>query len=407
MQTTTKPWLSIIGIGEDGFEGLNGAARKAIGTADRIYGGARHLSFVPPAAAELCAWKSPISQSIDEIVQEHRGHGAVVVLASGDPMLHGIGPLLTRRLYAGEYQVIPHVSAFSLACARMGWPAAEITLVSVVHEPVESVVRFLAPSQRLIVYSRDRNSPGALVRLLQQHGFGPSRINVFERLGGQAETRNDAIASEWRSSEFADLNLIAVDCVAEQGAQSLSLIPGLPDDAFDSDGQLTKREVRAATLSRLAPLPGQLLWDVGAGTGTIGIEWMRAHRSCRCIAFEQREDRAERIRLNANHLGAPGLQVVVGSAPSAFEGCEQPNAIFLGGGVSEPGLLEICWDRLPIGGRLVANTVTVAGETALAAWQAKHGGDLTRIAITRAAQIGELLAWRPLSPITQLAAVKL
>lgn len=405
MQTMTKPWLSIVGIGEDGWDGLSKTARDAVESADRIYGGARHLAFVPPAAPMLCAWKSPLSQSIDEIVQ-HRGIRSVAVLASGDPMLHGVGPLLTQRLDAAEYRVIPNVSAFSLACARLGWPIAETTLLSLVHEPVESILCSLARSQRLIIYSRDRNSPEAVMRLLQQHCFGQSHITVFERLGGSAENRTDLIASEWSPNEFADLNLVAIDCVAVPGAQPLSLVPGLPDDAFDSDGQLTKREVRAATLSRLAPLPGQLLWDVGAGTGTIGIEWMRAHRSCRCIAFEQREDRAARIKLNANRLGVPALQVVLGSAPSTFVGQEQPDAIFLGGSVSAPGLLEACWERLPTGGRLVANTVTVAGEATLAGWQARYGGDLTRIAISRAAHIGEKLAWRPLSPITQLAAVK-
>jgi precorrin-6Y C5,15-methyltransferase (decarboxylating) len=406
MQTITKPWLSIVGIGEDGWDGLSKAARVSVESADRIYGGARHLAFAPPGAAVRCAWKSPLSQSIDEIVQEHRGVCSVAVLASGDPMLHGVGPLLTRRLDAAEYRVIPNISAFSLACARLGWPVVETTLLSLVHEPVESIVRSLAPSQRLIVYSRDRSSPEAVVRILRQYGLGQSRVTIFERLGGSAEKRADLIVAEWISGEFADLNLIAIDCVAESDTRSLSLVPGLPDDAFDSDGQLTKREVRAATLSRLAPLPGQLLWDVGAGTGTIGIEWMRVHRSCRCIAFEQREDRAERIKLNANQLGVPGLQVIVGSAPPTFERQERPDAIFLGGGVTVPGLLEACWERLSTGGRLVANTVTIAGEASLAGWQTRYGGDLTRIAISRAAYIGEKLAWRPLSPITQLAAVK-
>lgn len=406
MQTMTKPWLSIVGIGEDGWDGLSKVARDAVESADRIYGGARHLAFVPPSSAVRYAWKSPLSQSIDEIVKEHRGIRSVAVLASGDPMLHGVGSLLTGRLDALEYRVIPNVSAFSLACARLGWSAAETSLLSLVHEPAESILRSLVPSQRLIVYSRDRSTPEAVVQLLQKHGLGQSHVTVFERLGGSAERRTDLIVAEWKSDEFADLNLVAINCVAEPGAQLLSLVPGLPDDAFDSDGQLTKREVRAVTLSRLAPLPGQLLWDVGAGTGTIGIEWMRMHRSCRCVAFEQREDRVVRIKLNAARLGVPGLQVAPGSAPSAFEGQERPDAIFLGGGVSESGLLEACWERLAVGGRLVANTVTVAGEAALAAWQAHYGGDLTRIAISRAAYIGEKLAWRPLSPITQLAAVK-
>lgn len=402
----TMPWLSIVGIGEDGWDGLGAAARQAIESADILFGGARHLALLPKNSAAQHTWKSPISESVDELLTQHRGRRMVSAPASGDPMFHGIGPLLTRRLNATEYRVLPQVSAFSLACARLGWSSTETPLVSLVNSPTELIGRYLYPGQRLLIYSRDRNTPASAVQFLMERGYGSSQVTVFERLGGPAERRIEGAASTWKANDIADLNVIAVTCAAEPETHPLPLIPGLPDDAFETDGQLTKREVRAATLARLAPLPGQTLWDVGAGNGTIGIEWMRVHPTCRCIAFEQRQDRADRITANANRLGVPGLRVIVGSAPSAFEGAEPPDAIFLGGGVSTAGLLEACWNRLSPGGKFVANTVTIAGEAALASWQASRGGDLIRIAISRAAPIGGMLAWRPLSPITQLAATK-
>ncbi|WP_174243079.1 precorrin-6y C5,15-methyltransferase (decarboxylating) subunit CbiE [Granulicella sp. L60] len=411
-----SPWLSIVGVGEDGWDGLTSTARQAVASAEVLFGGARHLALIPPNSATRHIWQSQISQSVDDLLTHYRGHTKVCVLASGDPMFHGIGTLITRRLDPSEYQVLPQLSAFTLACARLGWPSSDTPLVSLVNSPAESIVRHLYPGQRLVIYSRDRTTPAAAIDLLQRHGYSRSQVTVFDRIGGPAETRHDTIASSLPANEFADLNVIAVLCVADPTAHPLSPIPGLHDDAFDTDGQFTKREVRAATLARLAPLPGQTLWDVGAGTGTVGIEWMRVHPSCRCIAFEQRQDRADRIAVNARRLGVPGLQVVLGSAPAIFEGAglrgydardtPPPDAIFLGGGITVPGLIEACWSRLPIGGRLVANTVTVAGEAALAAWQATHGGDLIRIAVSRAAPIGGMLAWRPLSPITQLAATK-
>jgi precorrin-6B C5,15-methyltransferase / cobalt-precorrin-6B C5,C15-methyltransferase len=401
----TGPWLSIVGIGEDGWDGLSKSAREAVASAEIIYGGARHLAFLPKISAQQLPWKSPLSLSIDELLTQYRGR-PVSVLASGDPMLHGIGSLLTSRLDSSEYVVFPHLSAFSLACARLGWPSAETLLVSLVNSPTELLVRYLHSGQRLVAYSRDRNTPQRIIKLLVEHGYGGSRVTVFERLNGPSERRDDFIASAWETDEYADLNVVAIACVPDTEIVSLPLIPGLPDDAFETDGQLTKREVRAATLACLSPLPGQTLWDVGAGTGTVGIEWMRVHPSCICIAFEERQDRADRIAANARQLGVPGLQIVVGPAPATFEHLAQPDAVFIGGGISTPGLLEACWACLPVGGRLVANTVTVAGEALLATWQATHGGDLTRIAVSRATPIGGMLAWRPLSPITQLAATK-
>ncbi|MEA2263592.1 MAG: precorrin-6B C5,15-methyltransferase / cobalt-precorrin-6B C5,C15-methyltransferase [Acidobacteriaceae bacterium] len=330
----------------------------------------------------------------------------ITVLASGDPMLHGVGVPLTRDLAAGEFRIIPQVSAFSLACARLGWPMAETNLITLVNRPVEQLLRHLYPGERLVIFSEDGSTPAIVARLLTEFGYGPSKIDVFENLGGCSERNTSGLAASWRKDQCGKLNLMAVLCALDTTAQTLSLASGLPDDAFDTDGQLTKREVRAVTLARLAPLPNQILWDVGAGTGSIGIEWMRIHPSCSCIAFEAREDRAARIRLNAARLGVPALKVIEGTAPAAFAGVRAPDVIFLGGSVDDDHLFDACWAALPCGGRLVANGVTLQSESRLAARHALHGGDLVRMMIARTDRIGGSLGWRPLMPITQWTVTK-
>jgi precorrin-6B C5,15-methyltransferase / cobalt-precorrin-6B C5,C15-methyltransferase len=405
-------WLSIVGIGEDGWDGLNGEARLAVESAELLYGGARHLALVPATAslASRIAWPSPMASALQQIQVEYRGRKRVAVLASGDPMLYGVGVPLTRNLATEEFRVIPQASAFSLACARLGWPVAETDLISLVNRPVEQLHRYLYPDQRLIVFSEDGGTPSIVTQLLTQAGYGPSKITVFESLGGPAERNTSGLASDWPNERCSNLNLIAIHCrsdtTPDMTHDPLSLVPGLPDEVFETDGQLTKREVRAVTLARLAPRPNQLLWDVGAGTGTIGIEWMRAHPSCSCIAFEEREDRAAHIRLNAARLGAPGLKVIQGNAPAAFTGQPQPDAIFIGGSVANDDLFEACWTKLAPGGRLVANAVTVDSETRLASRHTCHGGDLTRMMISRAEPVGASYGWRPMMPITQWTVTK-
>ena len=402
------PWLSIVGIGEDGWDGLNAEARQLVASAELLYGGTRHLAHIPPATtgATRVPWPSPMSPAIDEILTGHRGRRRITVLASGDPMLYGVGVTLTRELPANEFRIVPQLSAFSLACARLGWPLAETILISLVARPIEQLIRYLAPGQRLVLYSEDGATPAKVAHLLTQCGYGASTIHVQERIGGPFEQHHCALASGWSIEPCDDLNLIALVCVADAKTRPLSLSPGLPDDAFETDGQFTKREVRAATLARLSPLPGQTLWDVGAGTGTIGIEWMRVHASCACIAFESREDRAARIRRNAARLGVPALRVVHGTAPAAFEGLPSPHAIFLGGGVATQGLFEACWARLLPGGRLVANAVTIAGEASLASWHKLYGGELVRIQVAYADRVSSTYAWRQRMPITQWMAIK-
>jgi precorrin-6Y C5,15-methyltransferase (decarboxylating) len=406
--TSKSAWLSIVGIGEDGWGGLSMEAKQAIETAELLYGGARHLAHVPMASGQAIrvTWPSPITSAITEILHQHRGQRNITVLGSGDPMLHGIGVSLTRELPLQEFRVVPQISAFSLACARLGWPVADTSLVSLVNRPVEQILRHLVSGQRLVLYSKDGSTPNAVAQLLTQSGYGESRLHIFNNLGGESEGYMSELASAWLTERCGDLNLIAFICVADASTTSLSIVAGLPDDAFQTDGQLTKREVRAATLARLAPLPGQTLWDVGAGTGTIGIEWMRVHPSCSCIAFEQREDRATRIMTNARQLGVPTLKVLKGTAPAAFADLQSPHAIFIGGGISKEGLFEACWDRLAQRGRLVANAVTIESEACLASWHRLHGGELTRIQVARADQIGDSYVWRQMMPITQWTVIK-
>ncbi|CAH2784865.1 MAG: Precorrin-6Y C(5,15)-methyltransferase [decarboxylating] (EC [uncultured Paraburkholderia sp.] len=396
-------WLTVVGIGDDGFAGLGRPARRALLEASVIYGGERHLSMLPARlAARRVAWPRPFD--LAPLLAE-RGR-PVCVLASGDPMLFGVGATLARQLPADALRVLPAPSSVSLAAARLGWPLQEVATVSLVGWPLASVNAYLHDGARVFVLSADGGTPAALAALLNARGFGATRMSVLEHLGGDAERRIDGRADQWSTGEVAALNLIALECRATAGAPRLPLTCGLPDDAFRHDGQLTKREVRAITLARLAPTPGQFLWDVGAGSGSIGIEWMRAHPACRAIAIEAHAERQGFIGHNRDALGVPGLQLVAGRAPQALEGLPAPDAVFIGGGVTVPGVLEACWASLRDGGRLVANAVTLQGEAVLAAWRERHVGTLTRIALADAQPLGGFDTWRQALPITLYEAVK-
>ncbi|WP_405119522.1 precorrin-6y C5,15-methyltransferase (decarboxylating) subunit CbiE [Pseudomonas leptonychotis] len=392
-------WLTLVGIGEDGYAGLGEAARKVLAEAQCIVGAARQLALLPadlPGQHEL--WPSPFSL---EPVLARRGT-PVCVLASGDPLFYGVGASLARQLSAEEMRVFSFPSSVSLAAARLGWPLQEVTVLSLVARPLAALQAQLFPGARLLVLSNDGDSPAAVAELLRERGFGPSRLTVLEHLGGDQERRIDGLASDWMQARVADLNLLAVECVAAADARLLPLTPGLPDDAYQHDGQLTKRDVRAITLARLAPQPGELLWDVGAGCGSIGIEWMRAHPSCRALAIEADAGRQAHIQHNRDALGVPGLQLIAGRAPEALAGLAAPDAIFIGGGVTIPGVLEQCWASLKPGGRLVANAVTLQSEAALVAWREQVGGELTRISVAQAQPLGGFDTWRSALPITLL-----
>ena len=403
-----KPWLTVIGIGDDGLAGLASAARALIATAELLVGGARHLTMVSDSAVERLVWQQPFAETIAAIAAQ-RGR-RVVVLASGDPMWYGAGATLARHFRREEMLVLPHPGAFSLAAARLGLPLADCTTLSLHARPLDTLRLHLAEGCRLLLLSEDGATPTAVARLLREAGWGPSRLTVFEHLGGPEEAAHEATAAEWGEHRVADLNTIALECRAAPSTRGLSHLAGLPDDAFAHDGQLTKRETRAATMAALAPLPGELLWDVGAGCGSIAIEWLRAADRTDAIAIERDTARGALIARNAATLGVPRLEFVHGTAPAALAGLPPPDAVFAGGGISDAALLPVLWRALRPGGRLVANVVTLDGERALLDWHAAHGGSLTRLAVSRAEPLGNpsggRLGWRALAPVTQILCVK-
>ncbi len=399
-------WLAIVGIGEDGYAGLSAAARTLIAQADVVVGGARHLAMLPPETTRTqLTWSSPIEASVSEIVRR-RGQ-PVCALASGDPMCYGIGVTLCRALPVAEMTIVPAPSAYSLACARLGWPLAEVETISLCGRDPALLHAVLYPGARVLALSAGPQTPAIVAASLQARGFGGSRLMVLERLGGAQERLLQSTAAAWDSTaELAALHTIAITCQADPGVTGWSRLAGLPDVAYQHDGQLTKREVRAMTLAALAPLPGQLLWDVGAGCGSIGIEWMRSDRRCQAIAIEHHPTRLRYIADNAATLGTPNLRIIAGAAPAAVQDLPPPDAVFIGGGLTTESLLGTCWQALRPGGRLVANAVTVEGEQTLYHWQSQHGGELSRIAIQRATPIGHFLGWQAMAPVTQWAVVK-
>ena len=397
-------WLSIVGIGEDGREGLSGAAAAALDAARVVYGGRRHLELAGPLDAECRPWPSPISEAYPQILAR-RGE-PTCLLATGDPFHYGIGAEIARLVPAQEIAAYPQPSAFSLACARLGWPLAESACLTLHGRALERILPHLQPGARLLVLSWDGATPAAVAGLMAERGFGRSVLTVLEAMGGPRERIRQASAAGFDLADIAPLNTLAVAVAADPGARILPLAPGLDDGLFENDGQLTKSEIRALTLARLAPRLGEILWDVGAGAGSVGIEWMLRHPSLRAVAIEAEPERAERIARNARALGVPDLVLVEGEAPLALAGLPAPDAVFVGGGVSDEGLLPALCEALKPGGRLVANAVTLEGEAALLAAFARLGGSLRKLSVARAGAVGGLHAWRPAMPVTQWAWVK-
>lgn len=390
--------ITVVGIGADGWSGLDERRRAAVQAADVILGGERHLAMLPEdVTAERRAWPSPLRAGLGQLLPSLEGR-RVVALASGDPLVAGIATTLIESLGAENVTVLPAVSSVALARARMGWPAEGVTVLREYRE----LPRHLAPGNRILVLSTDAATPAAAARLVTESGFGASDFTVLENLGAPDEQRTDGVTSAWQH-DVAALNVIALTC---RGAEGLSWTSGLPDDAFDHDGQLTKRDLRASTLARLAPAPGQLLWDVGAGAGSIGIEWMRAHPTCRAVAVEARGDRAKRTSENAVRLGVGSLQIITGHAPEALSNLPTPDAVFVGGGATDDGVLDACWDALRPGGRMVVHGVTVETERVLTDRYATLGGELTRHHVERAEPIGSFTGWKPARSIVQWAVSK-
>lgn len=399
-----EPWLTIIGIGESGPADLGAAARAALQRAEIVFGGRRHLDLIGDHGGERIAWPRPLSDAIGQL--RALAGQRVVVLASGDPNWFGIATLLRRSFDAAELCVIPHVSCFALAAARLGWAIEQTSCLSAHGRPVAAMARHLHPGARLLILTDDGAAPAAIADLLIARGYGASRLHVLEHLGGARERHVEAAARSLGAGPFADLNLVAVTSALDAGALSLSRVPGLPDDAFAHDGQITKSVVRAATLAALAPLPGALLWDVGAGSGSVAIEWLRATEGAAAVAIERKPGRIANIRANAARLGTPDLVIIEGTAPAALQDLPAPHAIFIGGGASAPRILETCWEALLPGGRLVANAVTLESEARLLAWADRPGAELRRIAISEAEPVGPYRGWRPLMPVTQLVLPK-
>ncbi|WP_075856119.1 precorrin-6y C5,15-methyltransferase (decarboxylating) subunit CbiE [Rhizobium hainanense] len=402
---SVQRWLTLIGIGEDGPAGLGDEAKRLIAAAPMVFGGTRHLDLMSPLiTGETQAWLSPFEKSVETVLA--RQGKPTVVLASGDPFFYGVGVTLSRRIPASEMTVIPAPSSFSLAASRLGWPLQETTVLSLHGRPIDLIRPHLHTGRKILALTSDGKGPADLAALLQGSGFGSSELTVLEALGGPHERVSRQIAADFTLSGINDLNICAVEVKAEAGARILPLSAGLPDELFEHDGQITKREIRAITLSALAPRHGELLWDIGAGSGSIGIEWMLADPSLRAIAIEASAERAARIRRNAANFGVPSLAIVEGEAPTALSGLAAPDAIFIGGGGSDAGVLEAAISQLKSGGRLVANAVTTEMEALLLAAQARRGGSLIRIDIARAAPVGRMTGWRPAMPVTQWSWVK-
>ncbi len=399
MTSGARPRITVVGIGADGWEGVPAPLREVVLGATVVLGGRRHLGLLPDVAGQVREpWPSPLRAGLPELLERHRD-AHLVALASGDPLVSGVGSTLVGLLGADAVRVEPGVSSAALARARMGWSSESTEVVTLVGRDPHLLLRELAPGRQVLVLSSDEHTPAAVAALLVAHGYAASRLTVLGDLGGPEESRTAGTAGGW-SAEAPRLHVLAIELV---GPVFGSWSPGLPDAAYEHDGQLTKRDLRASALARLAPQPGQLLWDVGAGAGSVGIEWARAHPSCRTVAVESDPDRAARIVRNAAALGVPGLQVVEGRAPDALAGLEPPDAVFVGGGATRPGVLETCLAALRPGGRLVVHGVTLETETLLATARATHGGELTRHSVETAEPIGTFTGWTPARSVVQWA----
>ncbi|WP_036494535.1 bifunctional cobalt-precorrin-7 (C(5))-methyltransferase/cobalt-precorrin-6B (C(15))-methyltransferase [Nocardia sp. BMG111209] len=400
--------ITVVGIGADGWDGLGGAARTAVETAEVVFGSARQLALLPAAVRgpRRVPWPSPLVPALPDVLAAH-ADTRMCVLASGDPMFYGIGVTLAKLVGPQALRVLPQPSSASLACARLGWALAETPVVSIVGRHLETVLPELADGRRVLVLVPDADGPAEVSELLARNGFGDSTVSVLEQLGGPAERMVAGVAVSWSRPPGDPLAVVAIECRADPDAPRSTRLPGLPDERYGGDGQMTKSEVRALSIAALAPAPGELLWDVGGGSGTIAIEWCRTHPACRAITFERSEARRRQIAANAAALGVPGVEVR-GEVLTVLRATEPPapDAIFLGGGLTQPELFETCWQRLRPGGRLVANAVTAESEALLLSWAAARGGRLGKVQVYRAEPLGGFTAWRPQLPVTQWSVVK-
>lgn len=399
---TSDPWLHIVGIGEDGLDGIVPATRAIVEAAEVILGGDRHHQLAANPGAERIAWPSPFDAMI-ETIRGLRGRRAVV-LVTGDPLWFSVGARIGRAIPPSEIVYHPQLSAFQLAAARMGWSLADVETLTVHGRPVEQMIAFIQPDARLLILTTGAETPAQIARFLDQRGFGASRMTVLAAMGGKEEARFDGLAETW-DHVVPPFNTLAVECIAAPDAALLPRVPGLEDDLFQSDGTMTKREVRAVTLAKLMPMRGALLWDIGTGCGSVAIEWMRAARYARAIGIEPRADRRAMAAANALALGVPQLRLIDGEAPEVLAGLDAPDAIFIGGGLTDE-VFEVAFAALRPLGRLVANAVTLESEAVLLALHKRHGGQLSKISVQRAEPVGRLTGWRPQMPVTQWSLIK-
>ncbi len=396
----------MVGIGADGWAGLGAVARSLIEQAPLVIAGHRQQTLLPDIAGQdRRRWPTPMLPSLSALLDEYRGRD-ILVVASGDPLVSGVGTTLIDRLGSAHVRIVPAVSSVALARAAMGWAAESVDVVTVVGRNPRRVLSLLTPGRRLVVLSSDEHTPGLVATLVADAGYGRTLMTVLGDLGTPEETRVDGIAADWAATDPSRLNVICLEVRPDQGIIPLPSIAGLVDDAFEHDGQLTKRDLRASALARLTPLPGQLLWDVGAGAGSIAIEWMRTDPRCRAVAVERDPARAARIGRNADNLGVPALQVVSGSAPESLAGLPTPDAIFIGGGATVPQLIETCYAALATGGRLVVHAVTLETESVLFENYRSLGGEMVRLSVETAAPIGTFTGWTPARAVTQWAITK-
>ena len=404
-----SPTVTVVGIGADGWDGLHAAQQHLIREAEVVLGGQRHLEMLPSIHAMLEPWPSPLVEGLPLVLDRFAGK-RMVVIASGDPLVSGIATNLINLLGPENVDVQPGISSVSLARARMGWSAESCDVVTVVGRDHDVVRRFMSPGRRLIVLSSDGTSPAQVASRLVDAGFGPSRVVMLSNLGSAQEKRLEKRAVDWDIAKGPELNVVCIECRPDGHRPTVlpafTTVPGLPDDAFENDGQITKRDLRVSALARLAPCPGELLWDLGAGAGSIAIEWMRTDPRCEAIAVERDDSRIEMIRHNAAKLGVPGLETVHGQVPECLEDLPTPNAIFVGGGATAPGALEQCWNALAPGGRLVEHAVTLETEAVVVQHHHRLGGELTRISVESAGPLGGFTGWAPARPVVQWSLAK-
>ncbi|CTQ73792.1 bifunctional cobalt-precorrin-7 (C(5))-methyltransferase/cobalt-precorrin-6B (C(15))-methyltransferase [Roseibium alexandrii] len=396
-----SPWLTMIGLGEDGS--FSAAAQTALAGSEIVYGSARHFDLVPELSGEKRLWPSPFAKVFEDLAAL-KGR-SVAVLATGDPQWYGIGSSLARHFPSTDMTVFPAPSAFQLAAARLGWAVQECECLSVHGRPVDRLRCHLYPGARLLALTSNGHAPRDVAKLLQDEGYGASRMTVLEHLGGEKERIVSGIAKEW-SKDVADFHTLGIEAVASPGSAVNSRVPGLPDEAFRHDGKMTKQEVRAVTLAALKPYPGALLWDIGSGCGSVAIEWLRAADRAKAIGLEPHKERRLMAAENASSLGVPHLDLIDTTAPDGLHDLPEPDAIFIGGGLTANGVLETCLSALKSGGSLVANAVTLESEAVLLDAYQQHGGDLKRLSVQRASAVGGLTGWRPAMPVTQWSFVK-